>query len=345
MHVARFQKLDTYMDVVVIGEGPAGNSAAITCLQAGLRVAMLRKRNIVRKDTLINESVGPIVSNILNGLGAESVIPRSSIAEYTNITSNGIEVTLSDDTRLDGTGHHISKAAFNQVLNEHAIRHGVEVVSTDGSFRLQKHGRRYNIMLSDGRKLQASYFIDATGIKAVIARMMMFQSRKYSPNLFCWSGDTVGITDRVWCRLSTSFTVEADGWTWLAPHQPNCCTWTRLTGQKLSTYPPPNEFLSYHTIGPKAANVTWRLFRPIATDGIILAGDAAGIIDPAAGQGIQYALWSGKIAAETVIKIFSGEARESKLLEMYDDWFVHQYELRTQRLEEHYRNLNIIFKN
>jgi flavin-dependent dehydrogenase len=40
--------------------------------------------------------------------------------------------------------------------------------------------------------------------------------------------------------------------------------------------------------------------RPLVTDRVVLAGDAAGFVDPLYGEGIAYAIRSGQIAAEVI---------------------------------------------
>jgi flavin-dependent dehydrogenase len=58
-----------------------------------------------------------------------------------------------------------------------------------------------------------------------------------------------------------------------------------------------------------ASDVQWRIFRPVCKEGLLLAGDAAAIIDPAAGQGIFNAMTSGIMAAHTVRKCWSTNSR------------------------------------
>jgi hypothetical protein len=40
--------------------------------------------------------------------------------------------------------------------------------------------------------------------------------------------------------------------------------------------------------------------RPVATDRVLLVGDAAGLVDPLTGEGIRFALKSGRLAAESL---------------------------------------------
>ncbi len=49
---------------------------------------------------------------------------------------------------------------------------------------------------------------------------------------------------------------------------------------------------------------------PIMRGPVLLAGDAAGFVDPLSGEGIHGAFWSGRLAAESIASFLSGEARD-----------------------------------
>ena len=108
---------------------------------------------------------------------------------------------------------------------------------------------------------------------------------------------------------------------------------------------PPDELSGCTTIGKiQFANMRWRLYRPLCSEGIILCGDAAGILDPAAGQGIFNALYSGIIAANTVVTCLNEPDLASFHLASYDNWFVEQFEMKVKQLEEYYNEHGIEMK-
>ena len=93
----------------------------------------------------------------------------------------------------------------------------------------------------------------------------------------------------------------------------------------------------------RSANMRWRIFRPLADNSVLLTGDAAGIIDPGAGQGILNACYSGIMAARALISIASGEMTAETALNWYDEWFMTNYLQKVSRLKEYYKNFGIIF--
>lgn len=54
------------------------------------------------------------------------------------------------------------------------------------------------------------------------------------------------------------------------------------------------------------------------TNRVILCGDAAGLIDPATGEGIDYAMSSGKIAAKVIIDALEKNDMSAKFLSKYE---------------------------
>jgi flavin-dependent dehydrogenase len=59
--------------------------------------------------------------------------------------------------------------------------------------------------------------------------------------------------------------------------------------------------------------------RPVVSDGIILAGDAAGYADPLTGEGIYPAIYSGKLTAETIAEAFKSKNFSMEFLSTYHD--------------------------
>ena len=57
--------------------------------------------------------------------------------------------------------------------------------------------------------------------------------------------------------------------------------------------------------------------KPPSEDGVLMAGDAAGVLDPFSGQGQAAALASGLLAGETAARCLSGELSPSSLAGVY----------------------------
>jgi len=190
---------------------------------------------------------------------------------------------------------------------------------------------------------RAKYVIDASGKQGMAGKKLKWKRQFYSPPLICWTGISK-------CDTSFPFDVQAahfipgdQQWTWLAPHPPDYCAWTRLAMKGEKALGPPNELKDCTTVGEiQFANMRWRMFRPVCSEGILLCGDAAGILDPAAGQGIFNALWSGIVAANAVVACINDPDLASFHLARYDDWFVQHFEGKVAQLKEYYRENDLV---
>ncbi len=333
-------------DVIVIGSGPAGCAAAGTCTKAGLNVLMVTDQPnpfplpVVVPGPL--ESIHPGVSSLLVKIGAEGAEYDAAVALYSGIHSGGNYTPLGEDSTGIWQGMHINRDMFNARLVtlvqylEMNVMYNVRVKD----FILDANkviGIKSNFL-----DLGAKYIIDASGKKAIAGKMLKFKRRFYSPPLVCWTGVSKIDETFPYDVTAAHFIPHKDGWTWLAPQSPDYCAWTRLSMKGEKSFLPPEELKNNTTFNTiHFANMRWRLFRPVCSEGILLCGDAAGILDPAAGQGIFNALLSGITAANTVVKCIQESDLAAFHLAHYDDWFVREFEEKVLKLRLYYEEHGI----
>ncbi len=365
------------MDVIIIGSGPAGCSAASTCLKAGLEVVIVADHSEVAdlgtsdeggltsvshaQSTLnILESIHPGVSSLLEKIGAPGVEVAATRGQYTGIQVGNTFTPLGEDASGPWKGMHIDRQVFDAQLLHRIHEAGVEVrFNEEVEDFLLKDERVIGLRTSyleafDGRRtlkrrngnllteLHAKYVIDASGKNAIAGRKLKFKRRFFSPPFICWTGISQCLKPLSIDTHAAHFIPRKNGWTWLAPLPPDHCAWTRLSAKGEKSFLPPEELKDCTTNGKiKAANMRWRLYRPACKEGIVLCGDAAGILDPAAGQGIFNALWSGMVAAQAVVSCLQQPEMEAFHLARYDGWFVTQYEEKVGKLRSYYEDHGI----
>lgn len=197
-----------------------------------------------------------------------------------------------------------------------------------------ENGKIKGLLLNDGTEIRSSYIIDASGYRSFGGRKMGIKKKFFSPPLITWTGISGHDNHR---QNTASFHPESGGWTWIAPEKNGRCTWTRLEIKGSQDLLPPAELRHSPLIGKiKTSNRRWQIFRPVCKEGLLLCGDAAGILDPAAGQGILNALLSGITAANTLHAINKNPAHEAFHLATYDDWFLRNYMDKAKRLKKFY---------
>ncbi len=341
-----------HFDVIIIGSGPAGCAAAISCNMQGLQAVLItgkaKKDNSINDEDQPSESIHPGVSAILNQLKAGHCIETASKGVYEGIAVNDVYNAFGKDEQGDWLGHHINRNIFDAALLQALIDQGIPVHDNDTvSYLISSEERVTGLITKAGVKFTCQYMIDASGHKHIAGKKLKFKEKFYSPPLITWTGLSKNIpADHfLFEKKITRFIPNKKGWTWLAPELNNCCTWTRLELKGQQQFLPPVLLQDYTVAEIKRSNRRWRAFRPVCKEGILLCGDAAGIIDPAAGQGILNALLSAGMAVKTIKACNDNPALEAVYLARYDDWFISQYEDKVKMLKGFYDQHGIgIFK-
>lgn len=373
------------LEVIIIGSGPAGCAAAMTCMKAGLKVLIVTDEPEPDKISLIDpaplESIHPGVSSLLKKIGAAGAEVAATHAHYSGIYAGNNYTPLGEDESGAWQGMHINRQEFNVEILDRVRNSGIivqfnERVEDFISTETKDKGRRMKSSYDDdpaltskvagdqgsvtndqgpkehidkvigvrsgSKELYAKYIIDASGKNAIAGKKLNFKRQFFSPTLICWTGISECPKTFSFNQNAAHFIPVKNGWTWLAPQPSTLCAWTRLSVKGEKSLFPPDELKDCKTLGKiHFGNMRWRLYRPVCKEGIVLCGDAAGILDPAAGQGIFNALWSGMAAADKVVACLKEPDLEGFHLAVYDDWFVRQFEEKVAQLGNYYKENGI----
>ncbi len=335
-------------DVIIIGGGPAGIAAAITCAQGGAMPLLVTERPeqlpanyIAAAEPL--QSLHPGVQSLLNQLQLPGAIAHAARGTYTGIQVGETIMPLSTVPGEIWTGSHIAPTLFTAYCIQAAQQLGVEVLfDAKVTDILLEDGKVSGIVLAAGRQLNCSYLIDASGHKRFAGRYLNFEEQLHSPRLVCRTGNSFIPEDNPRDKQTAIFTPGKQGWTWEAFSSSGYYTWTILAvksgGSELANEPP-----APHKAGDlRGGDMQWRVFRPVVCPGMLLVGDAAGILDPAAGQGILNGLLSGIMGAETVIKCIKQPPAANWYLTQYDTWYLELFNKKAEMLKKKYGELGIL---
>ena len=304
-------------DVVVVGAGPAGSTAARVAAERGLSVLLIDKAKFPRN----KPCAGGVTAKAIRELGFElpDAVVEHDIMGIKLISSRGGSVSARDSRRLGVT---VRRATFDSFLASKAAEAGAEFLDQAPLVGLlvETGSRRERYVVTTGRgRFGARAVIGADGACGRTARLAGVRGR--------WSRWELGASVCAEVDLSpgspTGETADTDlielylvpplraafGW---AFHRKNGLHVgvgaTAIDAPRL-----PSAFADHfsrvagaHQLGipcPKAKGhllPTGGLRRPVARGMVFLAGDAAGFVDPFSGEGIYSAIRSGKMAAETV---------------------------------------------
>lgn len=337
--------------VLIIGSGPAGCAAAICCRQQGLKVLLVtdKEERPAYDPTLVtpSETIHPGVRSVLLQLEAAHCIDMAIRGVYEGIQVNEQVEPLGEDNHGPWQGWHINRQIFDEALLRTVAAQGIDILyHTSVTDLVVQEEKVTGIKTNTGDALSARFVIDATGDKRVAGKRLHFNEVHNSPPLIAWTGiaENLPPDHELYNRKYTTFIPAEGGWTWLAPEFDGRCTWTRLSLKGSHNLLPPEELAAYtDNTKTKTWNRRWRVFRPICTEGLLLCGDAAGIIDPAAGQGILNALVSAGMAVKAIKASVEQPVYESLFMAQYDDWYISNYQEKMSRLKQFYAEWGVVW--
>jgi flavin-dependent dehydrogenase len=217
-------------DVIVIGGGPAGSTAATLLARDGYDVVLFEKERFPREH--VGESMLPFCYRLFEDLGVLSQLRRSFVRKpgvrfmdrYGNAsTSWCFSHVISDETYLS---FQVNRSEFDQILLENSVTNGAEVHEetkvTDIDIS-DPTGVTVTTQDADGRTAthRARFLIDASGRDALIGtRNGWRKPREELDRTALWS-HWVGVTMRGGLEEGLSLIVyigeEKKGWIWVFP--------------------------------------------------------------------------------------------------------------------------------
>jgi flavin-dependent dehydrogenase len=349
------------LDVVVVGGGPGGSAAAISCAQAGLTVALLEQACFPRNRP--GETLHPGVEPILEKLGVWDAVQEAGFSRhaghYVEWFGERRFEAFGSDASGDWLGFQAWRADFDAILLNQARVAGVRVVQPCRALRPIADSNRVAGVETHQGLLKATFTIDATGSGRWLERHLQLGANYLTPRLIARYGYANGeCPTRDEAPLIVA---DAEGWTWTARVRPNLYQWTKLALTEKSNEKSnekliakdwlPSEFVGMKPVGSvKSADATWRIVRDTAGPGYFIVGDAAAVLDPASSHGILKALMSGMMAAHLIVKsielgvkqasaverVAGATQMEAHCIETYRKWLESWFSDDANRLKELY---------
>ena len=299
-------------DVIVVGGGPAGATAATDLARAGRSVLLIDRGGRIKP------CGGAIPPRLISDfdIPASLLVGRARLARM--IAPSRQEVDMNVDLNNDGSSvGMVDRQEFDEWLRERAASAGAArrtatvgrierdadgcavVVATDDRGSRERRWRARSVIGADGARsaVARASFPDAGRMPFVFAYHEVIRSPKINDDAF----------DRMRCDVFYDGDLSPDFYAWIFPHGDTASVGVGSANkgfalrEAVARLRARSGLETCETIRREGAPIPLKpLKRWDNGRDLLVTGDAAGVVAPASGEGIYYAMTAGRLAAEAV---------------------------------------------
>ncbi|HUV74478.1 MAG TPA: geranylgeranyl reductase family protein [Anaerolineae bacterium] len=338
--------VDRQCDVVVVGAGPAGTTAARSAADRGHKVLLLEKRQEIGSPVRCAEGINREM--LLTFLQLDECWISARVRRSEIVTADTGEVRSFAG---EETGYILERRVFDRALAEKAVGAGTSILlKTAVQGLITKNGVVRGVRATDGHtewEIEARIVIGADGVESRVGHWAGLDcTLRPSDSLVCAQYLLAGLdVDPECCLYYVGSDLAPGGYAWVFPkgeHRANVGLGVQADLAQASAMEYLERFIDQHPelergspVTLVAGSVPVGIARgSIVTDGLMLVGDAARQADPLTGGGTANAMLAGRLAAEVAAKaVEEGDASAGALKEYERRW----QEGRGRQMQRNYR--------
>lgn len=329
-----------HFDVIILGGGPAGSTCAITLKNSGLKVAMIEKETFPR-DKICGDAVSSVAKRILRQINPELETKLLAYPNKSYISKAKLHSPQFKNLEIgfNLVGHCIKRIEFDNWLFEEALKNQtLKVYQQTKVTNVETDNSKATVTLADGTTLTADVIVGCDGAHSIAAKKLAkfkVDKKHYSGAVRQYYSNVEGLDGK---SLEVYFLKGfLPGYFWIFPLANNQANVG--FGMLSDTIAKDKIDLkqSLHTIINDIPEVQKRFKNAIALEDVkgfglplgskkhtisgnrfMLCGDAASLIDPFSGEGIETAMESGKFAAEQILQCYEKNNFSAEFIAAYD---------------------------
>jgi len=334
-------------DVAIIGGGPAGSVAAALLARAGRRVIVLERDKFPRFH--IGESLLPFSMRAFTRLGLHEKFVRAGFMEkfggemYGACGGDGVKFYFEDGFRSQtDRSYQVTRADFDKLLLDHAAESGAEVSEETGVDKVDFSDEEVTLAISRKEngalsEIRARYVIDASGRNSILGAKFKLKKNYEHLQKVSVFAHYDGMTRAEGRDGTLTRMVRAiDRWFWVIPltatrtsvgvvldgavYKKSGLSAEDFLQQSIEEQPLLLEAMrDAQRVTPvrTAADFSYRSTR-LTGARWMLAGDAAGFIDPVFSSGVFLAVLAGERAADALHVVLDQAGKRKKLFARYE---------------------------
>lgn len=327
-------------DVAVIGGGPAGSTAATLLAQAGRKVVLFEKDRFPRfhiGESLLPRSMGVLAkTGVLEKIEAAGFVKKFGAEIASGCGAKEARFFFKDGFRPQGDhAYQVPRAEFDKILLDNAREKQVEVHEETVVTGVEFPPGMVRLITPRG-KFSASYLLDCSGRTTLLASQFNLKKPYDGLNKFAVYAHYENVPRPDGPEGSLTRMVRAkDRWFWMIPLSPTKMsigvvmdtetfrsrreTPEKVLEDSLDRLPIMKDRLSHsHRCTPVHASGDYS-YRNSALHGDrwLLAGDAAGFIDPIFSSGIFLAILGAEQAAAALESALENPRSQSTAFPRY----------------------------